>query len=258
MPKLHELLAVEGPLKAQADKTRGELMHTFDKKVHHFGEKIVTVFPLHETQPPVIEEQLDLQTTVQKELAWIADLWSKAINGAYAVATANTTAKADVILEDGKTVLLKDVPSTALLELLKRGAEIQELVTKIPTLDPTKGFVLDKDRGNGIYKAREDNKTRTKKELQPLILYAATKEHPAQVKEMSVDVPVAKIQTQQWSGLITPAQKSDMLDRAEQLNRALKSALSRANSLDVAKSDIKVGQILLSYVFDGTKAGQAL
>lgn len=260
MPKLHELLAVEGPLKGQADKCRGELLHTFDKKTHHFGEKIVTVIPLHETgAQPVIEEQSELQTTIHKELKWLTDLWAKAMDGAFSVAEANTGARSDVILEDG-TVLLKNIPATALLELLKRAAEIQELASKIPTLDPTKGFAPDKEHkeaANGVYKAREDNKLRTKKEVQYIIVVQPTKEHPAQVKETSADVPVAKIQVQQWSGLIHPVEKSDMLDRAEQLTRALKSALSRANSLEVAKSDIKVGKILLSFVFDGTKAGKA-
>lgn len=260
MPKLHELLAVEGPLKGQADKTRGELLHTFDKKTHHFGAKIVTVTSIHETgAPPVIEETLELQTTIRKELTWLSDMWAKALDGAFAVAEANTGARASVILEDGHQ-LLSNVPATALLELLKRAAEIQDLVTKIPTLDPTKGYTVDKNHKEsafGVYVAREDMKTRTKKESKALVLYVATKEHPAQVKEITVDEPVARIQTQQWSGLITPAEKSDMLDRAEQLTRALKSALSRANGLEVPKSDVKVGKILLSYVFDGTKAGKA-
>jgi len=260
MPKLHELLAVEGPLKGQADKCRGELLHTFDKKTHHFGEKTVTVIPLHDTgAPAVVEEQLDLQTTIRKELAWLSDLWAKAMDGAFAVAQANTGANADVILEDGTTLLSK-VPATALLELLKRAAEIQELASKIPTLDPTKGYQIDnthKESAHGVYKAREDRKIRTKKETKALVLYDATDKHPAQVKEITVDEPIATIQTQQWSGLITPAEKSDMLDRAEQLTRALKSALSRANSIDIPKSDIKVGKILLSYVFDGKKAGKA-
>lgn len=248
MPKLHEILAVESPLKAQADKTRGDLSNTFEKKRHLFAEKTVMFVPSEEGIPPTKEEQLDLTTTIRKELAWIAGIWSKALDAAYQIAEANTAARADVILDDG-TALLKNLPATALLELEKRAEEVRELVAGIPTLDPTKGFVLDDARGKFIYRAREDNKTRTKKVQQALVLYEATKEHPAQVKEISIDIPIGKIQTQEWSGLITPAEKADMLDRAEMVKRAIKQARSRANSVEVDVATKKVGNTLLNYVF---------
>lgn len=247
--KLHELLAVEGPLKSQADKTRGDLAATFEKKRHLFAEKVVTFQPLTEGAPAVTEEQSNLQTSIPSELQWIAGIWSKALDGAYAIAEANTTARANVVLDDdAATILLRDVPATALLELEKRATEIQELVAAIPTLDPAKGYQPDDARGRGIYRARDDVRMRTKKTQQALVLYDATKEHPAQVKEISVDVVVGEIRTQEWSGLITPAQKADMLGRAEQLTRALKSARSRANSVEVETAP-KIGQQLLSFVF---------
>jgi hypothetical protein len=249
MPKLHELLAVEGPLKSQADKTRGDLANTFEKKRHLFAEKIVTFIPNGEGAEPVREEQLDLQTTVRDELRWITDIWSKALNAAYQIAEANTIARNDVVLEDGR-VLLANVPATALLELEKRAEEIRELVAGIPTLDPAKGFTIDAARGAYIYQAREDEKTRTKKVQKALVLYEATKEHPAQVKEISVDDPVGKIRTQEWSGLITPAEKADMLNRAEQVKRAIKQARSRANGVEVLAAP-SVGEQVLSYVFNG-------
>lgn len=261
MPKLHELLAIEGPLKSQADKTRADLISTtFEKKRHLFQEKVETFTPVADGAPAVTESQLSLQTTVHHELEWISGIWSKALDAAFSIAEANTSARADVVLEDGKTVILKNVPATALLELEKRASEIQQLVAAIPTLDPAKGFVPDPDKGSNIYKAREDVRKRTQKTQIPLVLYAATKEHPAQVKEISVDLPVGTLQTQEWSGLITPAEKADMLDRAEQLGRALKAARSRANSIDVPtlNGNSAVGNTLLSYVFgNGRKAGQA-
>jgi hypothetical protein len=265
MPKLHEILAVEGPLKAQADKTRTELISTtFDKKRHLFFEKITTFQPTAEGAVPVVEEQSSLQSTVRKELGWIQGIWSKALDGAHAIAEANTQARADVVLEDG-TVILKNVPVTSLLELEKRAQEMQELVAAIPPLDSAKNFVLDPDRGKDIYKAREDVRQRTKKTQAPLVLYEATKEHPAQVKEISIDVPQGEIRTQEWSGLITTADKSDMLDRAEQLARAFKAARSRANNVDIPTAAASIGNTLLSFVFNGAspasevkpKSGQA-
>lgn len=244
MAKLHELLAAEGTVKTQADTCRSDLLNTFDKKKHLFGEKIVTFLPSADGAQTVTEEQSDLQSTVKTELKWIAGIWSKALDAAYQIAESNMGARADVVLDNG-TILMKAVPATALLELEKRAGEIHALAKSIPTLDPAKGFRPDPDRGDGIYKAREEMRTRTKKITRPIVKYEATKEHPAQVD--FEDVPIGIIRAQEWSGLITPAEKADILTRAEELRRALKTARSRANEADAATG--VVGKQLFDYVF---------
>lgn len=251
MAKLHEVLAVEGQLKSQAEKCRGELAATFDKKRHLFARKVVTFQPADEGAPSVTEEQSDLQTTVRQELAWIADIMAKAMDASLQVADTNTHAKADLALEDG-TVLLEALPATALLEMEKRAGEIQQLVSQIPTLDPAKGFTLDRDAGRGVYRARDDVRTRTKKVQRPVVLYEATKEHPAQVSLVNEDIPVGRIQTQEWSGLVTPAEKAEMLERAEHLRRAIKQARSRANDTHILGPEVTV-RALFQFVFDGEK-----
>lgn len=250
MAKLHELLAVEGQLKGQAQATRTELAATFSKKRHLFEEKIVTFHPNTEGAPTVTEQQSDLQSKVRDELSWIADIWSKAIDVSFMVAEANTHAVSDVVLESG-AVLLRDVPATALLELEKRGAEIRELIMAIPTLDPAKGFTLDDDRGANVYRAREVAKTRTKKEAKVVVLYPATTEHPAQVQMISEDVPVGRIVEREWSGLITPAEKGRLIERAEEFARAVKTARQRANEAVVAvdSQNDEVGKAIFGFVF---------
>lgn len=245
--KLHELLAVVDSLKSQAEKTRTDLLATFEKKRHLFSEKIVTFKPSLEGEGlEKREEQSDLQSTVKGELTWITGIWEKALDASYQVANSNMDARADIMLDDD--VLVANVPATALLELEKRTQEIREFVAQIPTLDPAKGFQPDTARGKGIYKARETLVTRTKKMQKALVLYEATKEHPAQVKEISVDEPIGTLLTQEWSGLITPSEKADMLARAEKLVRAVKQARTRANAVDVDQKQ-KLGNKLLSYVF---------
>ena len=246
MAKLHELLAVDTSLKSQVDKARGDLLNTFEKKRHHFSKKLITFKPLAEDAAPITEEQLDLQTTVARELAWIRGLWAPAIDTSAQIAEANTTARADVVLNNGR-VLLKDVPATSLLELEKRVSEVHTLVSQVPTLDPAKGFTPDPSEGPGIFKAREETKTRTQKQPKPIVLYEATKEHAAQVQLLSLDVPTGTIHQQEWSGLITTAEKADMLERVEELRRAIKAARARANEVIVPK--ISIGDTLLSYVF---------
>lgn len=245
MPKLHELLAVESNLENQSNKVRSELMSTFEKKRHLFEEKRITFQSNTEGQPLTTESQLDIQSTVAKELEWVQKFLVKSIDASYQVAEANTVARADVVDEEGN-VILSQVPATSLLELEKRVAEIQALVTAIPTLDPAKGFTLDPSRG--IYKARDVNKHRTQKVVKVLVKYEATKEHPAQTELINQDVPVGKLLEQEWSGLITPSEKAEYINRVETLARAIRSARSRANETSVDTSK-KIGNKLLKYVF---------
>ncbi len=245
--KLHELLAVETNLENQAEKCRTDLAETFHKKRHLFEEKKLVFTPDEEGKPPQIEAHSEMASTVLKELIWLEGHISKAWDASFQVADANTRAKADVILDNG-TVLIKDVPATALLELEKRCTEIQQLVTAIPTLDPAKSFHSDEAKGKGVFAARVVNKTRTQKQPKVIVKYEATKEHPAQTELFSIDAPIGKIEEQEWSGLITPGDKAALLDRIETLTRAVRRARSRANDEPV-NLDKKFGNLLLGYVF---------
>lgn len=247
MPKLHELLAAEGSLVSQMNKTRSDLEATFVSKRHHFEEARVTFHPYEEGKVPETEKQSDLQTTVPRELTWIQGIMAPAIDAEFQIALANTIARADIVFEDG-TILAKAVPATALLSLEKRLNEIHTLVSKIPTLDPAKGFSPDADRGKGIYRAREEKRGRTQKKQRPIVLYAATEHHPAQTQLISEDVEVGHTITQAWSGLLTVAEKGDMLDRVEKLRVAVKKARSRANEAAV-DTETKIADRLLNFAF---------
>jgi len=247
MSKLHELLAVESSLETQALKCRSDLANTFEKKRHLFEEGITTFTANTGDAQPFEEAKSTLQSTVAKELGWLQPFIIKSLDASYQVAEANTLARADVLLDDG-TVLLTGLPATALLELEKRIAEIHGLIGAIPTLDPAKGFVVDTQRGEDIFKAREIRTVRTKKAFVPLVLAAATKEHPAQVKEGFEDQPIGTIVKQEWSGLMTPADKADLLAKCEEVSRAVRSARSRANE-QVVDSTKKIGAKLLGHIF---------
>jgi hypothetical protein len=248
MAKLHEILAVDANLKGQAQKCRTELQSTFEKKRHLFTQKLVTFTPLAEGVPAETREQSDIQSTVKKEVTWLSNIVTKAIDAAYAIDIANTTAKADIVLEDG-TVIAKDVPATALLQLEKRVKEVSEFVHSIPTLDPAKGFEMDSTREAGIYKAREVLKPSTQKIQEPLVLAPATDKHPAQVQLVSKDVKIGTVQELEWSSLITPALKAELLERSESLFRAVTQARSRANDTEIDTTTYKIGKKMLEFVF---------
>lgn len=229
-------------------------MNTFEKKRHLFGRKIVTFKPLEEGKAEVTEEQSDIQSTIRKEMEWISGILAKDIDVGHQIDIANTLAKADVVLEDSGETLLKDVPATSLLQLEKRLKQVHEMLVSIPTLDPAKGFAPDTANEVGIYKAREVTKPRTKKATVPIVLFPATKEHPAQTQLVSEDVPTGTIQEQEWSALLTPALKGDLLERNEKLLRAVKRARSRANEIELDVVGHKIGKRLLEWVFKPLEA----
>lgn len=244
MAKLHELLAVEGNLKGQAEKCRSEQANAFRQKQHLFEEKLATFSPSGEGET-TIEEQLSLQTTVMGELHWVAGHMTRAIDASLQVALTNQIATADVVLDDG-TTLLAGIPATSLLELEKRLKEIQDLITAAPTLDPAKGFAPDPARGDYIYKSRDEVRVRTKKTKKVIVKYPATEQHPAQTDMIDVDEPIGTIRTTYWSGRLTPAHKAELLDRCEALTRAVKSARARANEAKVV--DAHAGDAIFRFI----------
>lgn len=247
--KLHELLAVESNLDGQAGKIRAELIKTFTDKRHLFSETRVTYKPFQEGSQETTEQQSDIQSSVGQEVQWMSKILAKAWDAGHQIDMANTLAKADVVDEEDGSPILQDVPATSLLQLEKRIKEVHELIVAIPTLDPAKGFVRDQEKDTGIYKAREVQKFRTQKTFVPLVLAAATKEHPAQVKEGWEDRPVGQVLQQEWSSLITPALKADLLDNCDRLARAIKKARAKANEQEVDVQKQRVGKKLLDYIF---------
>lgn len=244
--KLHEFLGSQSQVFTQAEKVRTDLATTFEKKRHLFGESLVQYTPDGEGAHTTTESQSTLQSTVASELKWVSEILAKAYDSEATIDEGNMTARADVTLDNG-TVLLTRVPATQLMQLDKRLGELHQLVQQIPTLDPAKGFTPDPDRGVGVYKAREVRKRRTKKDQVPLVLLAPTKEHPGQAQLITKDVEIGTIHEQEWSGLITPATKAKILERVEELRRAVKQARTRANDMEVQEQ--KIGRTLLDYVF---------
>lgn len=248
MAKLHELLAVDSNLKGQAAVCRNELRGTMTNKRHLFQEKLVTFHPVDEHKSAVTEAQSTIQTTVREEIAWMAGIQAKQIDAAFAIDVANTEAKGNIVLEDG-TVIAQNVPTTALMQLEHRVKELLEFAKQIPTLDPAKGFELDPARPAGTYKARAVRKTRTQKVEEHVVVVQPTDKHPAQVVKESKDIVTGTIEELEWSSLITPAAKAKVLERGEDLLRAITKARMRANGQEIEPADHRIGKALLDFVF---------
>lgn len=252
MPKLHVLLAIQDNLKGQATKIMTDLKATLHSKRHLFEETRKSFQPTVEgVANPLgaeVTEQKDIQTTVVKEVSFLTKHLAKGIDIGYQVDVANMSARADLVTEDGE-ILVKNMPATSLLQLEHRVKELKQVVVAIPTQDPAKGFRPATDREFGIYVAREVRKKFTQKKDEVIVLYPATKEHPAQTALKAYDVPVGHILEQEWSSLITPGKKSELLDQVEVLERAVKMARAKANEVSIEQAENRIGQTLLDFVF---------
>lgn len=249
MPKIHELLAIDANLKGQSLKVRTDTTTNFEKRQNLFTERRKTFQSLEENakQEVTIEEQTTMQTTVAKELLWMTKHVIRSLDASFLVDKGNTQAKADIVTEDGE-VLYKDVPATFLLSLEKRVKEIKDVLGRVQTLDSAKGFKLDPDFGEHVYVARELDKVRTRKDTRARELSKATDKHPAQFHLEPYDVVTGKVIEQEWSSLLTPGLKAELMEQAETLFRAVTSARSKANELTVDGKE-KIGEALMEFLF---------
>jgi hypothetical protein len=254
MPKLHEILAVESGLQTAAKKINEETIKTFGKKDEHFVEMVRDVKHFAEEDAKLdTNEAKAMVTTVFDKLLYTVQPNVRALDAYMQKEATNQKAAADIIVGDAK--LATDVPATVLLGLETKLTELRTVYEAIPTLAPGPTWEPDADRRKtgGVYRSVHPDVTfRTKKTMKPIIMAPATDHHPAQVQAIQEDVPVARITTQYWSGMITSAQKSDLLGRVDRLLRAVKRARQRANATEVEKRTI--GRELFDFIHEGIVA----
>lgn len=255
-PKLHELIAVEQDLQGQYRKILEETGHVFkdkDKNFKGFERKVHMLSDAPEAKLEETSESFTLVTTVPLKLEWMQSHVIRYWDAVYQKERTNQEAKADLVI-DGVTIG-KDLPATYLLGMEDRLKAMRAVYEQIPTHEPGKIWLEDKNsalRGACIAK-EEEKRIRTKKVKKAVVLYPATDQHPAQVKELDEDVPVGHVATQFWSGMVSPAEKADMLGRLDKLLRAVKKARMRANGTDVIK--VTIGKAMTDYVNKGLLPG---
>lgn len=253
--KLHELIAVEGDLEGASRKILEETAHVFKDKDKHFKgfhKELKMLSDAPEAKALEGEEEFVMTTTVPLKLDHLAASVVRYWDAVLQKEATNQIAKADLVV--GGQTIAKDLPATFLLGLENKLKALRATYENIPTHEPGKVWTLDEGHAlKGAYKTSPESRVRTMKKTTAVVLYEATQHHPAQIKELTEDVPAGHAITNQWSGAVSPAQKSDILERIDILQRAVKKARQRANAAEVIK--IGVGKALLDYVNSGTLLG---
>jgi len=248
MSKLHELLAVESDLDNVQKTIVGEAQNTFTKKPHMFFGFEKRLENYNESAPEAPRERQELTTTVTDKLEYVNEHIIRYFDAVLQKELTNQTAKADIVI--GETVLAKDMPTTFLLGLETKLKSIRALYASIPTLPSGIGWDKDTALGEDIFRARNpEKKYRTAKTFKHKVLYEATDHHPAQIERWEENENIGMYITDKWTGLISPAHKSDLLERLDILLRAVKRARQRGNNTQVVKT--KIARDLFDYVMEG-------
>jgi len=243
--KLCQILAVEKSVKSKTRDVLTKTYHIFQKpdlfagmsRKYRAKEDGVNV----ETFPEEYKKiQKDASVLLKQDI-------SKALSDLFdVVATkdvANCDAKADVVV--GGQTLLPQVPVTFLLFLEKELVNLHTEVSKVPTLPATENWKWDSNQNCYVTSPTETYKT--KKTLKTLVKYAATEQHPAQTETYSEDVVTGTWSKIEFSSALPAEDQKNLLNKIEDLQRAVKFAREEANSREITQ--VKVGEKVFAYLF---------
>lgn len=242
-PKLHQILAIESGVRTQTKKDLTAAHHGLQKTEMLFG--LVKSYEALDDEGEILPDETKLvQTRSSEVLKHTFNILRKLYDTTAVRDFANCNAKADVTLSDG-TVLLKDVPAIYLLWMEKQLEDLHTFVSKLPILPADTEWAFDEKQN--CFKSPEQKTARKVKVPYPLVLSPATDKHPANVVEKTRDEIVGYFKTIKYSGAMKAKDVSQMKERVEELQRAVKFAREQANTVEAPKQEI--GDSILSFVF---------
>lgn len=241
MSKLFELLAVEGDLRKKAAEATKQAASLFGQPGRFTGQT-VSAHVILEGEPELFPESTDVASTVDGELAALAAVFGDYVDVTVQKELTNTGAFADVEIDGAK--FLSGLSATALLNLENRIEELFAVYHAIPTLDTVEHWQVDAQRGG--FRSDVRSAYRNKKVPRPLVLSEATKEHPAQVQVYTDEIPAYKIEKVIFSGMLTPSDKAERLERLSVLATAVKKARQRANDVEI--KPVAVAKKIFDYI----------
>jgi hypothetical protein len=243
--KLHEILAVEADREAASTAIYDETIQTFTKRADHFQGKHTIYKPFAAGEPDSDEAVQELVTTVPAKLSHAFGVMAKSLDILATKDATNQVAKGQIMLNG--IPIGPELPATTLLALESKLKRYIELLLAIPTLPPARKWELDPSKGEHIYlDAAPESRGRTKKVPMHKELSPATKEHPAQIEKWMEEIQIGRYVETRWSGMITPADKSALISKAQDLMAAIKQARQRANATEIVP--VSIGEAIFAAI----------
>lgn len=240
--KLFEVIAVEKGVKGRTYSALTEL-HKKAQKVEPYNGFSKTFQPKAEdgeSYPPesrkVTLRAADVLGEIEVQCAEAFDLEARKDR-------TNMKAKADVVV--GGRTIIEGAPVSLLLYLEKQITDVRTMVDSMPTLDENEEW--SPDAATGLQRTSPAKSHKTRKVQQPIVLFPATEQHPAQTQLVSVDEIAGWWTTVKISGAIPHDEKKGILTRCDRLLKALKQARERANDIEV--DPFEVGDNIFEYLF---------
>lgn len=241
MQKLHQIIALANGRKSRTQSAITQIYHKLQQSALFAGMK-KSYQPKEEDGNIYPGEEQRLQLRAESLLTEASIEWSKLFNVVATQDEANTNASADVVV-DGK-IVIPNLPVSTLLFLEKQLADVKTALNHLPILDPAKEWSFSE--GAGCFRSTPIQTTKTKKIPRFTVAYEATKEHPAQVDKDSEDVLEGYWTKVEFSGAITAARKTLLIERLDALADAVKIAREEANAIEAPP--IVIGHGIFDYL----------
>lgn len=240
--KLHELVAVRKGVKSRTYSQLTEA-HNLCQRAEVFTGMEREYNPTDDDGERYPNESKMVQANAAAVIKGARSILSEAWNIEAAQELGNRAAKADIIV-DGQT-LATDVPATLLIYMEKQLQDLRKFAETIPSLDPAKSW--RQDPNTLLYRTEPVQTRSTKKVQRPIVMYEATKEHPAQTQMITEDVTVGHWSTTYLCGGMPIPQREELIERIDKLRDAVKQARSRANDVEVQRPEFAAP--VLDYIF---------
>lgn len=241
--KLHQLLAVLKGASTDAFDALKQADHTL-AKTQLLGGRSKTYAPANDEDTTRFPDEYQRVQVHAGEL--IKATLATQIRGMDLTASrdfSNTVARADVVV-DGE-VFVRDAPVPFLLWLEERLKNLETFIGRLPTLPSDTTWTYSD--AEGAWESAVTETTKTKKTPEVVVLYAATKEHPAQTKILEIDVVQGYWKSRQFSGALPRTDVDAVRTKVRKLQDAVKMAIMEANSTDAVQ--VTPGKKLYEYLF---------
>lgn len=247
--KLNQVLAISKNVKSRTNDAITDVNKKVEKGELFRGNtrNYTPIDDLQEALPP--ESKLPLFTTAEL-LGVLRSSWEEQMDAVRLQDEGNMHARADVVVEG--TVVLKAVPATHLMYLIKQLTDLQTILQKWPVLDQAEQswtWVA----GSYWWKSAETATIRTKKLPKVLVKYEATEKHPAQTEVYHDDIQVGTWRSVKVDAGMEKAQKNLLTRRCHLLLEACKKALEEANAVEVQPPASRAAE-LFDFLFARQKA----
>lgn len=189
-------------------------------------------------------ERQIVQTTIPTVLDTVKDSLVALFDIHATIDTTNQAALAPIVV-DGQR-LTDPLPVATLLTVEKKLTDVITLIKKIPLLDPAEVWTPDEHQ-DGVWRNQPVRTQRQKKVPRNHVKAKATDKHPEQVEVYYEDVIVGYWTTTKFSGAASRAEVQQLLNRALNLQAAVKQAREQANMTPVV--DAKPGAAIAGYLF---------